>query len=169
MHAELLVLRLIHVLGGVFWVGSGMFTAFFLMPALKESGPAAAQVLAGLQRRRMMVILPVNAIVTMLAGIRLMQITSGGFARDYLTTPIGKTYTVSAILAIVSFLLGVIVARPGALRLTRLTQMSASGEMDRAKLKAEMEAVQRRMAVATMFALTLLLLSAAGMAVARYM
>ena len=169
MHAELLVLRLIHVLGGVFWVGSGMFTAFFLMPALKESGPAAAQVLAGLQRRRMMVILPVNAIVTMLAGIRLMQITSGGFARDYFTTPMGKTYAVSAILAIVSLLLGLVVARPGALRLTRLTQMSASGEMDRAKLKAEMEAVQRRMAVVTMVALTLLLLSAAGMAVARYM
>jgi uncharacterized membrane protein len=169
MHAELLVLRLIHVLGGVFWVGSGMFTAFFLMPALKDSGPAAAQVLAGLQRRRMIVILPVNAIVTMLAGVRLMQITSGGFARDYFTTPMGTTYAVSAILAIVSFLLGIIVARRGALRLTRLTQMAASGEMDRAKLKAEMEAVQRRMAVATTVSLTLLLLSAAGMAVARYM
>jgi uncharacterized membrane protein len=169
MQAELLVLRLIHVLGGIFWVGSGLFTTFFLFPVLTQSGPAAAAIMTGLQRRRMMVVLPVNAIVTMLAGIRLMQITSGGFSRAYFASPMGKTYAVAGIAAIVSFLMGVIVARPGALRLTRLTQMAASGEQDREKLAAEIRAVQRRIAIASMIAMVLLLLSAAGMAVARYL
>ena len=169
MQAELLVLRLIHVLGGIFWVGSGLFTAFFLFPVLTQSGPAAAAIMTGLQRRRMMVILPVNAIVTMLAGIRLMQITSGGFSRAYLETPMGKTYAVAGIAAIVSFLIGVVVARPGALRMTRLTQMAASGEQDREKLSAEIRAVQQRIKIASMVAMVLLLLSAAGMAVARYL
>ena len=105
----------------------------------------------------------------MLAGIRLMQITSGGFSRAYFATPMGKTYALAAIAAIVSFFMGDIVARPGALRLTRLTQMAASGEQDREKLAAEIRAAQRRVAIASTIAIVLLLLSAAGMAVARYL
>ena len=42
MIAEILVLRLVHVLGGMFWVGSGLFSTFFLLPALAGAGPAAA-------------------------------------------------------------------------------------------------------------------------------
>jgi uncharacterized membrane protein len=169
MHAELLVLRLIHILGGIFWVGSGLFTSLFLFPVLSQSGPAASQILAGLQRRRFMTILPINAIITMLAGVRLMQITSGGFSRAYFASPMGKTYALAAIAAILSFLVGVIIGRPGALRMTRLTQMAASGEQDREKLAAEMRAVQRRVAIAATVAMVLLLLSAAGMAIARYL
>ena len=169
MQAELLVLRLIHVIGGIFWVGSGLFTSFFLFPVLTQSGPAAAAIMTGLQRRKMMVILPINAIVTMLAGIRLMQITSGGLSRAYFASPMGKTYAVAGMAAILSFLMGIIIARPGTLRLTRLTQMAASGEQDREKLAAEMRAVQQRIKIASLIAMVLLLLSAAGMAVARYL
>ena len=71
--------------------------------------------------------------------------------------------------AILSFLMGIIIARPGTLRLTRLTQMAASGEQDREKLAAEMRAVQQRIKIASLIAMVLLLLSAAGMAVARYL
>jgi uncharacterized membrane protein len=169
MQAELLVLRLIHVIGGIFWVGSGLFTSFFLFPVLTQSGPAAAAIMTGLQRRKMMVILPINAIITMLAGLRLMQITSGGFSRAYFASPMGKTYVVAGMAAILSFLMGIIIARPGTLRLTRLTQMAASGEQDREKLAAEMRAVQQRIKIASLIAMVLLLLSAAGMAVARYL
>ena len=53
MKAELLTLRLIHILGGIFWVGSMVFTTFFLAPVLRSSPAMAGQVMAGLQKRRL--------------------------------------------------------------------------------------------------------------------
>jgi hypothetical protein len=169
MQAELLLLRLVHILGGIFWVGSGLFTAFFLMPVLGQAGSAAAPVMIGLQKRRMMTIMPIVALLTILSGIRLMMVTSNGFSRDYFVLASGKTYAMSGILAIVSLLLGLIVARPAATRMMELSRMVASAETDRQRLGAEIRALQRRAAYSSTIAIALLLLSAAGMAVARYL
>src|SRR5438309_6237972 len=57
VHAELVTLRLIHIVGGVFWVGSAMFTTFFLLPAVAKAGPSAGQVVLNLQKRRAFVII----------------------------------------------------------------------------------------------------------------
>lgn len=46
MYAELLILRIVHVLSGTFWVGSMLFTMIFLFPSLQEAGPAAGSVMA---------------------------------------------------------------------------------------------------------------------------
>ena len=61
MKAEFLILRLIHILGGIFWVGSMVFTTFFLAPVIRSSPAMAGQVMAGLQKRRLFVALPVVA------------------------------------------------------------------------------------------------------------
>ena len=53
MQAEMLILRVVHVLGGIFWVGSALFMAFMLMPALASAGPAAGAVMGAMQRRRL--------------------------------------------------------------------------------------------------------------------
>src|SRR5918999_5013981 len=118
--AELIVLRLIHILGGMIWVGAGVFNSFFLLPALAQAGPVAGQVLAGLQRRRLFTILPVVALLTILSGVRLMQITSGGFSPAWFASAPGRTYAWSGVAAIVGFLIGVVIARPAAMRAARL-------------------------------------------------
>ena len=53
MIAELLVLRVVRVLGAIFWLGSGLFTTLFLIPAPAQAGPAAAPVMGALQGRRL--------------------------------------------------------------------------------------------------------------------
>ena len=111
MSAEILVLRVVHVLGGVFWLGSGLFTSFFLMPAFAGSGPAAGAVMAGLQRRRLFTVLPIVAVLTILSGLRLMWIASRGFSPVYFESGMGLTLAVSGALAIVGgvliFVIGV--------------------------------------------------------------
>ena len=37
--AELIVLRLIHVLGGIFWIGTMLYNTFFLVPVFTAAGP----------------------------------------------------------------------------------------------------------------------------------
>lgn len=58
MNGELIVLRLVRILCGIFWVGSGLFSSLFLAPALAGSGEAMGPVMAGLQRRGLFTALP---------------------------------------------------------------------------------------------------------------
>lgn len=169
MAAELIVLRLIHVVGGIFWVGTSLFSFFFLMPAMMKAGPTVAgPVMAGLQQRKMMTWLPVVAILVMLSGIRLMMIVSGGNA-DWFQHRVGHAYSVSGALAILAFIIGFTVNRPAMVKAGKLGQAAASDASSRAALQEEIRKLQRRSYVGTMIVTWMLILSAAGMAVARYL
>ena len=170
MTTELLVLRLVHILGGMIWVGSGIFNSFFLLPTLAQAGPAAGQVIAGLQRRRLFTILPIVALLTILSGIRLMQITSAGFSPAYFASTSGRTYAWSGVAAIVGFLVGIVVARPAAMRAASIgaTLATATDAAARASLTAKLERLRRTSSVASSVSVALVVLAAAGMAVARY-
>lgn len=171
MNAELLVLRLVHILGGIFWVGSLMFTSFFLMPALGSSPAVAGEVMAGLQKRRLFTLLPIVALLTILSGLRLLWIVSAGFSDAYLSTSTGRTFSASAVAAIVAFLLSLLVSRPSFLRVGRLsaTLATTTDQGARQRISAEMQRLRRRVSIANAIVATLLLLTAAGMAIARYL
>jgi uncharacterized membrane protein len=169
MSAELIVLRLVHVVGGIFWVGTSLFTFFFLMPTLMNAGPAAAgPVMGGLQQRKMMVWLPVVAILVILSGLRLMMIVSGGDA-DWFRHRQGHAYSVSGGLAILAFIIGFTVNRPAMVKAGKLGQSAVSDAPTRAAIQEEIKRLQRRSYIGTLIVTWLLLASAAGMAIARYL
>jgi len=169
MNVELMVLRFIHVVGGVFWVGAALFNAFFLLPTLKETGPAAAQVMMGLQKRKMMVWLPVTGILVILAGIRLMMIQSNNFDRGYFQSGPGKGFALGGIFAVTALLIGIVVARPSMGKVANLQSIAVSDEINREKIKQEIAALQRRVAMSSTAATWLLLLAAIMMAISRYL
>jgi uncharacterized membrane protein len=168
--AEIIVLRLVHVLGGLFWIGGGLFNGIYLMPALAEAGPAAGKIMGSLQRRHLFTVLPVVAALTILAGLRLMWITSGGFAPEYFATGRGATFALSGAAAIVAFLVGIFVSRPGAVRMGVIRQTLAQMEDGETRdgLVAELGLLERRLGRVGRVLNVLLILAAAGMAVARY-
>lgn len=171
MYAELLVLRLVHILSAILWLGSGLFTTFFLIPALAGSPAVAGQVMAGLQRRRFFAILPTVALLTILTGLRLLWIDSAGFAGSYFDTATGKTFANAGLLAIIAFLLSVFVSRPSALRAGAIAASlpATPAGPERERLQAELERLRRRATVAAMLGVGLGILAASGMAVARYL
>lgn len=168
MQAELLILRLIHVVGGVFWVGTMVFNSFFLGPSLAAAGAAAGQVANQLQRRRVFTIMPITAIVTMLAGMRLMMITSSGIP-GYFASRAGMTYSIGGACAIIAFLFGLAVARPAMMKAASLGAAMSSDEITRGRIESELRAVQQRARWAALVVGWLLLLSAVCMAIARYL
>src|SRR5687768_3660548 len=170
MSSELIVLRIVHVLGGIFWVGSSLFTAFFLVPALGRLGPAGAgPVMGALQQRRLFTILPVVAVLTILSGVRLLQIASGGFSPVYFDSRTGQTFLWSGVAAVIAFLLSLLVSRPAAVRLGQLSaSMATMPEAERAARSSEMERLRRRSGYSSTAAMILLVGAAIGMAVARY-
>lgn len=170
MTTELLILRLVHVLGGTFWVGSTLLTTFFLIPAIGTLGPTGGQVFAAVQRRRLPAFMLGAGLLTVGSGLRLMWITSGGFSHAYYATAAGRGFAAAGTSAILAFLVGALVSRPAAMRAAKLgaTMASATAER-RAQLAAEVAVLRRRSAVAGTVAAGLLVLAAAGMSVARYL
>lgn len=166
---EIHVLRIVHVVGGMFWVGSHLFNTVYLFPALMASGPAGGAIIGSMQRRHMFVVLPTIALLTILSGIRLMWITSGDFASAYFDSSRGLTFAISGGAAIIAFLIGMFVARPIGARIARLqNSMASAPEADRPRMAAEAERLQRRNGVIAPVVLVLLLIAAVGMAIGRY-
>jgi hypothetical protein len=167
--AELIVLRVVHILGGLFWVGSGLFSTFYLAPALKHAGPAAAgQIMASMQKRRMFQVMPAVAILTILSGLRLMMIVSAGDSH-WFVHPVGHTFAISGAFAILAFLTGVFVARPAMVRVGKLSQSAASDGASKELIMSEVAKLQRRATMSSGIATAFLVLAVIGMAIARYM
>lgn len=169
MRSELLLLRLVHVLCGTFWVGSGVYTGVFLAPALASSGVNAGQVFAALAKRRLFATLPVVALLTMLSGFRLLWIAAGGSLGAYAASGSGRAYMWSGFAAVVAFVLSLVVSRPAAVRIGQLTAAMQSATADRGSLERQVAALQRRASISSATALTLLALCAAGMSIGRYL
>src|SRR5919106_4472029 len=111
MDPLILSLRFVHVVFGALWVGMMAFTVFVLTPAFREVGPDGAKVAAALQRRRLMTVLPIMALLTLASGFWLVERLYGGMAR-LMASRMGMAITIGAAAALVAFLVGIVVMRP---------------------------------------------------------
>ena len=78
MTVLIISLRLLHVLAGVYWVGSALFLAVEVGPSLAATGAAGGTVLLEMRRRRYHHGLLYAALVVMASGLGLLWIVSGG-------------------------------------------------------------------------------------------
>lgn len=162
--AVLFLLRVIHVVGGVLWVGGLMIVTFFLLPASRSLGPAALPMLQDIMgRRKLPVYLMSVAIATTVAGILLMlrniSLSDGAWARS----PMGIGISVGAGAAIVALVIGMTVTAPAAKRLGVPPKPGATPLTDE-----ERGRLMRRTAIGGRIVLVLLAISALTMATARY-
>ena len=82
----------------------------------------------------------------------------------------GRTYAWSGVAAIVGFLIGVIIGRPAAMRTAKVAAaMATASQEERASLAATLERHRRTASIASSVSIALVVLAAAGMAVARYL
>jgi uncharacterized membrane protein len=81
-----LTMRVVHVLGACIWLGAAFFIAWFLMPAMRDAGPDGGKVMAAVQKRGWVVLMPVIATITVLTGFWLYRPYMGaeGNAAKYL-------------------------------------------------------------------------------------
>jgi len=165
----MIVLRFLHVVSGALWVGMFGFMTFFLMPAFAEVGPDGAKLQAALVKRRIPVIMPVIALVTLLSGFWMYQRLSGGAIGALLKTPVGLTFGLGGLAALLAFVVGIGLARPFMMRSMKLAeQMTTASPADRSSIMAEMQKLRVRGATVNRVVMALLLFALAAMAVARY-
>jgi len=166
----ILVLRFLHIISGVFWVGGSLFAARFVLPSLKAAGPSAGPVLAELAKRRVPASMMGAALVNVASGIWLMMIVSGGAPATWMQSGMGRTLGIGAALAILALVLGLTVSMPANARMAGISAAAKKrGGPPSAEESAELERLQARSNLAAIGASALLFLATGAMAVGRYM
>jgi hypothetical protein len=170
MDLMLIGLRLIHIVCGVFWAGALIFMATFFFPSVNDAGPDGGKVVAALQRRGFLNIMPAIAILTVLSGIALFWKLSGGFQNAWMKSPTGTTLTVGAVAALAALGIGLSILRPRALRMSALMQEMASAPAgpDRDATMATVQTLRASTLLAGRWIAIFLAVATVCMAIARY-
>ena len=159
----LFLLRAIHVVGGVLWVGGVVLVTLFLMPATQALGPAAQPVMQFIMgKRKLPVYFMTLGIATTLAGLLLMMrdmsLTNGLWSR----TPMGIGISIGAAAALLALVVGMAVSAPAAKRLGP-PKPGAAPITDEQRA-----ALMKRLSVSSRATFVFLCIAALFMATARY-
>jgi hypothetical protein len=164
------ILRLIHILAGVFWVGTTLAVVRFLLPAVAATGPAGGVVMREIVlRRRLPVALLGSGGITILAGLGLYGFEQAGSNGAWAHSPMGITISIGAVLSIIAVIFGAVRVRPAAMKLSALGEkLAGTSGPPAADVVAEMDRLRAQLTSGTSLVAVLLVLATAAMAVARY-
>ena len=167
MQALIVVLRLLHILGGSIWVGSVVFTAFFLMPSIAAAGPGGGAVMREFGQRKIPQFMMSLMAVTVLSGVGLMGVIGSRSDGAWFSSPMGRVISLGAAIALIASVYGAVVNRPTGMRMQKLGAEMQGGQATPAQA-AEMQALQSKLLRASQVVAVMLLLAVAAMAAGRY-
>jgi len=140
-----LTVRFLHVLAGAMWVGFAVFSAFFLMPAIQEAGPDGGKVMAALERRGVVALIPIIVTVTILSGLWLYWRYTGGFSPEISRSHAGMAFGTGGALAILAAIIGIgVVSRSLAKASALMKQAMTLPEAQRASVLAPVPGLRQR-------------------------
>lgn len=170
MNALAIILRLVHILGGVYWAGTMFFMVTFLEPTLRSMGPEGGKVMGGLAQRGFMKVLPIVSLLTLVSGLWLLWLLSGGFDPSYMGTSVGMALSTGGGFAIIGWVIGLTIIRPATMRMAQLgPAMAQADDASRGAMAAEMNQLRGRAGTWGRVVFGLLVGAVALMAVARYL
>ena len=170
MDLILIVLRLTHILAGIFWAGAAVLAAAFLVPAVRATGPEGGKFMQQLiQKQGLSTYISIAAWLSTLAGLALYWRASLGLQLAWILAPSGLTLTIGAVAGILAAIMGAMVNAPTATRMSALAkEMESAGGPPKPEQIAEMQKLQVRLGQAGVWAAVLLVIASAAMAIARY-
>ena len=167
----MIVLRLIHILSGVFWAGGGMVLAWFVHPANRASGESGPAFM-----RRLMLDYRLGAFfglamaLTLLSGFGMYWRLSSLAGSEWFASRPAMVLGTGGIAAVLAAIIGMGNGSITGKKMTALGEaMKNSGSPPSAAQIAQMGALQGRLAAGARIASSLLIVATIAMAVARYL
>jgi len=165
-----LILRIVHIVAGVCWVGGAIIHTAFIEPSVKASAPDSGKFMQYFMgRRRFGLFMNVSSGLTVLAGALLYWRASGGIQWPWVASGPGLVFTVGSVVGIAVYLLGFFMIRPRVQRLEAMGQaIGAAGGPPNPAQVAELRKVDREMSIIGRVDFVMLAIALLAMATARY-
>jgi uncharacterized membrane protein len=161
-----IALRLIHVVGGIVWVGSAVMLYKFVAPTVNATQDAGQQFMRHLMSRtRFTAVMTSAAILTIVAGLILMG-RDASAGPTWIKSGPGIGYSIGGAFALVGFVCGMLVGMTTA-ALSRLG--SEIQDRPTTEQSAKLERLRKRLNIVNPINFYSLLIAAALMAIARYL
>jgi uncharacterized membrane protein len=170
MNILVIILRLLHILSGMFWVGAALMLTFFISPtvgATKEAGQGFMRHFMG--NTKFNLAMWTSAITAVLAGATLYWIDSDGLTSDWTHSGPGIGFGVAAVFALLGLIVGVFQNRNSNAMAQLGGQIQSQGKPPSPEQVAKLQSLGKALATGGMLNATFLILATAGMAIARYL
>jgi len=165
-----LVIRAVHVLLAALWLGSTAFMVFFVMPAQKETGPAAGPMMGALARKGLNGFMGALGGIAVLTGFYLYWRLTGGFDPELSATRAAMVFGTGGIAGLISVIIGGAVVGRSMKRMGEAgaKAMALPEGADRARLMNESNAARDRAVAAASIVLALQMVALICMAIGHY-
>jgi len=160
------LLRIVHIVGGIFWVGGTLTMAFFIAPAVGATAEAGQKFIGHLMGNlKFSNRMAAAAGLTIVAGFILYWIDSNGFTSAWMSSGAGRGFGIGAAFALIGFIFGILVGRTTKAMAKLGAQFQGKPSADQ---MAQVQSLSKRQASYANTSAVMLIIAAVFMAIARY-
>ncbi|HET7921591.1 MAG TPA: hypothetical protein VFM15_02425 [Gammaproteobacteria bacterium] len=165
----MIILNLVHIVAGVFWGGAVLLLAVCIGPAVDAAGAAGSAFMHKLMvEARFAMAMGISGGLTMLSGLIMYWMVSGGLASAWLTSTHGILISVGAICGIATAVLGGAASKRAGKRMSALAaEIQAAGNAPNETQQAEMQGLKLKLRRSSVVSGWLILIAIVCMALAR--
>jgi len=160
------LLRIIHIVGGIFWVGGTLMMAFFIAPTVGATAEAGQKFISHLMGNlKFSNRMATAAGLTIVAGFILYWIDSAGFTSAWMSSGAGRGFGIGAAFALIGFVFGLLVGRTT----KSMAQLGAQFQgKPSAGQMSQMQSLSKPQASLANTSAAMLIIATVFMAIARY-
>jgi uncharacterized membrane protein len=160
------LLRIIHIVAGVFWVGGTLIMTIFIGPTVGATAEAGQKFVGHLTNNmKFSNRMSAAAGLTILAGAILFWIDSQGFTSAWMTSGAGRGFGIGAGFALIGFVFGMLIGRTT----KAMAQLGAQFQgKPTAEQTVQMQAIRRQQATYSNVSVAALIIAVIVMSIARY-
>ena len=161
------LLRIIHIVAGVFWVGGTLIMTFFIAPTVGATAEAGQRFVGHLVNElKFSNRMSIAAGSSVLAGFILYWIDSQGFTSAWMSSGAGRGFGIGAGFALIGFVFGILIGRTTKAMAQVGAQIQGKPSPDQMN---QLQALRKKQATYSMIAASTLVLATIFMAIARYL
>jgi uncharacterized membrane protein len=165
----LIVLRLLHIVSGIFWVGAALILTFFVSPAARATQESGQKFMAHMmQNTPFSKSIIYAALISVLAGLALYWIDSDGLTSAWMTSGPGLGFGLGGLSALLGLHFGFQINRRSGRLMQVGGEISSQGTPPTEAQAAEIQTLQQQLKSGGYLNAFFLLLAAILMSTARF-
>jgi len=170
MYTYLLILRILHIVCGVFWTGTALVMVFYIFPAVERSGPEGGKIMQAITgTNKFPQVITLVAAVTVTTGYLLMWQLSAGFTPSWFSSKYGMSLGIGGLAALIAFLQALFINLPTIRRSQGIArQIASNGGVPSEEHRSMLMKLRNRVFLSTRLIAFWLIIAVITMAGARY-